>query len=131
MGVAAEVYYVIGILLTLQSFFFGVVWKLHREQKEDSKAVMKSIELQAEIARTAREALKSMSDARYNELIRKDAEILAQLANERLDRVMQFGHHMTKAEFEKRFERLENQQFITDEKVDEVLRRMPKRFTDE
>lgn len=71
------------------------------------------------------EQFKNISEANFAGLRQKDAELALSIATMRLEVAKESQNYVTRAELDRRMERLEDIQGVQNNKLDELLRRLP------
>ena len=119
-----EAYYIISALVALAALVFTIGWRVASSLADADKSILEHVSLRLQAREQALETVRFTAEQRYVETVRKLAEITERLVVEKVERLKELQGHITRAEFDKRIDSLENGQRNAAEKLDEVLRRL-------
>jgi 5,10-methylene-tetrahydrofolate dehydrogenase/methenyl tetrahydrofolate cyclohydrolase len=115
------------LFVAILSLVWGVYWSIVKQMNGDDGALNAKIDDQVEKRKTTLEALRTNYDTRFATCSQRDAELSERIATMKLEAFKELGAYVTRAEFDKRMERLESGQYIQNAKLDTILERITRR----
>jgi Spy/CpxP family protein refolding chaperone len=109
----AESYYIlaaVGLLVSAMAAIFGILWRRH--ERTD-----KIIDIHVQQRQASFEAMRATMEARFAESSKRDAELSERITSAKFDAFKELGAYITRAEFDKRMERMENTQYLQNESL--------------
>jgi len=113
-----DTYYVVGTGIGLLTIGWAVFLYLRSEDKE----VVTRLDGHVDMHARQLDTLRTTVETRYADTVLKLAAVSEQLTNEKIERIQDNRDYVSRAEFDRRFERVEDALHIQDTKIDEVLR---------
>lgn len=102
----------------------GVVLGLHRHLSNRLDDTNKEIGDQVASRTETLNVMRTNYDARFAACSQRDAELSERITAMKLEAFRELGSYVTRAEFDKRMERLESGQYIQNAKLDTIIERI-------
>jgi uncharacterized protein YqgV (UPF0045/DUF77 family) len=120
--VMEEAYFIIMGGLAAVSLLSGVIWRVYNKLDDADDAIHTKIDGHVKNRENLFESMRTTVEARYNDVMRRLAEVGERLTSEKIERMRDMQGFVTKFEFDKRLERVENNQHVQNTKLDEILK---------
>lgn len=120
---AQLVYYAIVIAFAITSAQMGAVMWLSKRIDATNRVISEQVAARTNIL----DGVRGNSDLKFSEASKRDAELSERITAMRYEAFKELGAYVTRVEFDKRMEKLENGQFLQNSKLDMILERLSSR----